>query len=234
MRKRSFGSLGIRTFTGSRGFTVIELIVALTVLGIVASIAMPVVIKFKIHAARSEAEVNLRYGFHLIQTYKEDSGSLPGPFSYGVYQEIYIPWMHDYDPYNYDRGFVGASGNRLNGQSHDPACSHNPYGDQLGFKTHNCGSLRYLYSLRIGRDAISGTNRWSPPKSGHFTLRAVASRGEFLNEGRGLSVGERSCNTGYGAGYYSEARGINQVGRLAGLYADQPYRSSFDATTQCR
>lgn len=74
----------MRTFTRSQrgnpeaGFTAIELLVVLIVIGILLAIAVPSYIGFRDRAANDEAKTNLREALPSAEAYLDDNGSYSG------------------------------------------------------------------------------------------------------------------------------------------------------------
>ena len=61
-----------------RGFTVIELLVVIIIIGILLAIAVPSYIGFRDRAANNEAKSNLRTALPAAEAYREDNGAYTG------------------------------------------------------------------------------------------------------------------------------------------------------------
>ena len=61
--------------SSERGFTVIELLVVIIIIGMLLAIAVPSYIGFRDRAANNEAKTNLRAALPVAEAYNEDNGS---------------------------------------------------------------------------------------------------------------------------------------------------------------
>lgn len=64
----------------AQGFTLIELVVAVGIIGILANMAVPSINAFKINAARSEARIQLKSIHALVESYRAAEGKSPDTF----------------------------------------------------------------------------------------------------------------------------------------------------------
>lgn len=104
-----------------QGFTLIELMVAVAIVGVLASMASAAFGGFKIKAARSEATVNLRTIHTLMETAFADLGGYPSSVL-----DLYGPIDADISK-----------------------CSTNSIFKDIGFSASNCPALRYLYGMNV-------------------------------------------------------------------------------------
>lgn len=75
-----------------RGFTLIELMIVVAIIGILAAIAVPNFMKFQARARQSEAKANLKAIFEIVKAYWGEAGT----FQCGT-----CGWVTDKPLYNY-------------------------------------------------------------------------------------------------------------------------------------
>ena len=89
-----------------RGFTLIELMIVVAIIGILASIAVPNFMKFQARARQSEAKTNLKAVFGLAKAYWGEAGT----FKCGT-----CGWQTDKNLYNYYMSAVATVTNGSKG-----------------------------------------------------------------------------------------------------------------------
>lgn len=82
MRDRCL-TLSLKFKSKERGFTLVELMVVVAIIGALVNMAMPVFKVFKIKAARSEMRVNLNHAHSLVRSYMAETGQQPLFFHHG-------------------------------------------------------------------------------------------------------------------------------------------------------
>jgi prepilin-type N-terminal cleavage/methylation domain-containing protein len=123
-----------------QGFSLVELMVVIAIIGIVASIGIPRYKIFQAKARQAEAKVNLKLIYTLQQAYYSDS-------------DKYASFAKLGEKYNCDSQTKMAK---------DP----NPKpGEDIGLRLSNCDKLRYTYSVEVKKSgsefivtASSGAN----------------------------------------------------------------------------
>ncbi len=86
----------MRTLIKERGFTLIELLVVITIIGILAAIALPNYIKAKDKAKEAEVKANIHTVQVAIERYDVDQARYPS-FLLGGDTEGWTKWHHTYD-----------------------------------------------------------------------------------------------------------------------------------------
>ena len=86
----------MRTLIKERGFTLIELLVVITIIGILAAIALPNYIKAKDKAKEAEVKANIHTVQVAIERYDVDQARYPS-FLLGGDTEGWAKWHHTYD-----------------------------------------------------------------------------------------------------------------------------------------
>ena len=69
---------GGRPFRGEDGFTMIEMLVVLIIIGALLALAVPAYIGYEARAADSSAKANLREALSSVEAYRADNGSYTG------------------------------------------------------------------------------------------------------------------------------------------------------------
>jgi len=87
---------GMRKLNKERGFTLIELLVVITIIGILAAIALPNYIKAKDKAKEAEVKANIHTIQVAIERYDVDQARYPS-FLLGGDTEGWVKWHHKYD-----------------------------------------------------------------------------------------------------------------------------------------
>ena len=91
------------TYKGSRGFTLIELMVVIVILGILATIMMPRILDRPEQARRMKAKVQIRNFQSAIALFKTDTGSYPTT-SQGLEALVGDPGVRGYKQGGYIEG----------------------------------------------------------------------------------------------------------------------------------
>lgn len=195
-----------------RGFTLIELMVAVGIIALLVNLSMPMYTTFKIKAARSEARVNMNYGYTLVRSYMAaNNGQQPPEFRYGPIKNGAGSWQC---------------------QQIDNV--------EIGFRLSDCMKVRYQYDLRSTQDFPNhGTSATSPE---WFTIGALSALGPAVRVGSGLGVSEDRCSHVSSAFEYYESLVLNQEKEygVSGTFGDawspfthQFHRNVHDAIYQC-
>ncbi len=151
------------------GFSLVELMVALGVVGILAAIAVPRYHSFVVQGRRSEAKTNLAHIAALQTSYKAEHGS----YYYGAA-------MSGTNGIGYKDGLGNV------GKCTDPADgSDEGLSNYLGFRPEHCPELRYLYRLRSASTAIAsaasdGSKPIFPDCSGRGCWKCGYNSGDAL------------------------------------------------------
>ena len=134
------------------GLSLVELMVAIGIIGVLGTLAIPRYKQFMVQARRGEAKANLSHLASLQKMYRVDHFKYyDGPAMTGVN----------------GIGYKDGLGNP--GKCHDPGGnSDEGLGNHLGFRPDDCRNLRYLYKFRTGNvaeasAASDGDNRWIYP-----------------------------------------------------------------------
>ena len=121
------------------GFSLVEMMVVVGIVGILAAIAIPRYHSFLVQARRAEATSNLNHIAALQESYKAEHGS----YYYGNA-------MAGNNGIGYKDG-LGKVGN-----CNDPVdASDEGLSNHLGFRPKGCNELRYFYQLRGGALAVA-------------------------------------------------------------------------------
>ena len=133
----------------NQGYTLIELMIVVTIIGILASVAIPNYQKFQSRARQSEAKVAL-------------SGIAATEKAYSVEVNSYSLCLNDigYIPDNIKRYYMIGFQAAVTGASCGPA----------GL----AATCLYTWDPNIGQTATSGVYRFLEPLSSHFTLSLPA------------------------------------------------------------
>ena len=106
-----------------RGFSLIELMVAISIVAVLVTLALPRYRVFQAKSRQAEAKVNLGFIADLQQTYKAE----------------FEKYYHNTTKFKVGGGGDGGHCNAVGGE-------HN----ELGFRVTDCSELRYTYSSRTG------------------------------------------------------------------------------------
>lgn len=87
-------------FSGNRGFTLIEIMIVVAIIGILSSLATPMVLKYQAQAKRAEAKLNLSAVFTGEMTFYSE-------YSYFTSYLDFVGWSPSGKTY-YRVGFTGA------------------------------------------------------------------------------------------------------------------------------
>ena len=122
------------------GFSLVELMVAVGIVGVLVTLAVPRYHQFMVQARRGEAKSNLSHIATLQETYKVDH------FSY--YSGAAMSGTN---------GVGYRDGSGYDGSCDDPATDVDEgINNHLGFRPNGCGQLRYFYQLRnSGNTAVA-------------------------------------------------------------------------------
>ncbi len=112
----------------TKGFSLIELMMVISIVSLISAIAIPKFYDFKAKAARGEVFINLSHAHMLVDSYKEDRhpGSWGLTIEYGVKFDSWSPRTETPTSYNVH-------------------CLSNV----VGFATTNCQKLRYFYNINL-------------------------------------------------------------------------------------
>lgn len=180
----------------NQGFTLIELMVAVTIVAILVNMALPLSRVFKIKAARAEARVNTDHGYTLVRTYMSENSTQPNAFQYGVL-------------------FFADGTTTADGKTHPDGsadCNYIGIGyseaNKIGFRLQDCLNLRYIYYFSPSRDAIGGGQI---DTISNFSMMAISSHSHLVGStaGRGFGFNPTACYHDSFFSYY-ENLGINQ------------------------
>jgi prepilin-type N-terminal cleavage/methylation domain-containing protein len=114
-RIRSFAALVQRRLEGEEGFTLVELMIVLIVMGILLTVAVPSYLSFKDKGARTAASQDVSQAFRAVQSYNADN---------------YLGSKNDPDGNPNNTGFLGLSLGALSTKydaSIDPNVSTSPF-----------------------------------------------------------------------------------------------------------
>ena len=127
MKKLYFKNLKRRALHQETGFSLIELMVVVSIITLVSALTIPKYYLFTAKAARVEAYQNLKFVHTLFENYREDVRPGAGGLNveYGVRFDAYTPRTPNPISYNI-------------------FCATNP----LGFSITNCQKLRYFTTSR--------------------------------------------------------------------------------------
>ena len=67
-----------RSFRGEDGFTMVEMLVVLIIIGALLALAVPAYIGYEVRAADNAAKANLRASLPAVEAYRADNGSYQG------------------------------------------------------------------------------------------------------------------------------------------------------------
>ena len=84
----------------SRGFTLVEMIFVIAIIGIVAAIAMPVVQSYIERGRRAQAIMDLQQMSDDLRKYDKSNGALPDDLTPVGYAGKVDPWGHAYEYFN--------------------------------------------------------------------------------------------------------------------------------------
>ena len=140
----------------ARGFTLIELMIVVAIIGILASIAVPNFMKFQARARQSEAKANLKAIFEIVKAYWGEAGT----FQCGS-----CGWETDKNLYNY---YLSASESNTKGSKGCPqgspvAAQSGAAGINGGFTTTAAGNIDAdatcdTWSINDNNDLENGSN----------------------------------------------------------------------------
>ena len=168
----------------SQGFSLVELMVVLSIVSVISGLAYPKYLTMKIRAGRIEAAQNLNHIHTLQEVYQSENET------YGLLQSLGSQTIVGIERGNCDSrasGFINS----------------------IGFHPPDPCNLRYSYSSVPSLDRYNNTRNCN---GNCFSARAVAvvrSSGIRVNTGKGFGIPPTSCDTGAFIGY-SEERVINQ------------------------
>ena len=159
----------------SKGFSLIELMVVMSIMGLVIGLSIPSVAILKIRAAQAEKTTYMREIFSLAHSFHGEYGRYPTYFNHGqaAAGEVFCTYVDETD---------GA----------DPGLAeHGVKARALGFWTPDCYKLRYLYSFTSssgsgGVDPTYGL-QWDS-SAGSWVFMAHQNDGQQLS-GFGLEYG---------------------------------------------
>ena len=121
------------------GFSLVELMVAVGIVGVLATLAVPRYHQFMVQARRGEAKSNLSHLATLQEVYKVEH--------YAYYQGGAMTGINGV-------GYKDGKGN--DGLCNDPLIDVDQgLGNYLGFRPNGCSELRYFYQFNAGGDAVA-------------------------------------------------------------------------------
>ena len=151
------------------GFSIIELMVVLSIISILTGIVLPKLKKLKINTARVEVTQNFNMIYGLQQTYYSENGRYGGFQEYGFYEQ-------DHQNISY--------------------CERTG-GNALGFRVSDPCKLRYRYGSTTDSDLVNnyyGGFSHSFGQTPHlFTATATAFKNQKQTGGRGFGISDFSC-----------------------------------------
>ena len=193
----------------NNAFSLVELMVVLSIISIVVGLAYPRYLNFKIRAARTEAFTNLNYIYTLKQSYFSENGSYGNLEGYGYRSNSTVG----------ESCFDDKSGTR----------------NEIGFSVTQPCQLRYSYS---GINSVGGTAKASEEKYPGPTLKVGRGFGiNSANCSGSIFSINSTLPVSFLKGAYSDAliidgdRNIDIF--LDGLPNIPNLEKLFDATKQC-
>lgn len=84
----------------ARGFTFVEMLLVIAIIGIVIAIAMPVVQSYLERGRRAQAVMDLQQMSDDIKKYERANGALPDSLTPVGYSGKLDPWSHSYEYFN--------------------------------------------------------------------------------------------------------------------------------------
>lgn len=176
------------------GFTLLELMVALGVLAILVQTSLPMIVKLRIVAARSEAKINLNNLYTLQKSfYAENDRYNSFPYAYGAFS-------------------IGPS----------EYCNTAALNNQLGFRVSEPCRLRYMYRTGNTHDPYNEYSSWTgqhdpsstsvskPPYIIALSFARDSNNGVFV-AGKGFSFPNDWCDVSWLSRYrYFDTLVMNQ------------------------
>jgi len=128
-----------------KGFTLIELMIVVAIIGILAAIAIPNFLRFQARAKQSEAKQNLGAIFTAYTSYFSDNNTFPGATTMVVGSGSFnCLAVADWEP----KGTIRYNYNCMNIEAFSPATNDSPCtpavptnGTQIDFTVASCGNV---------------------------------------------------------------------------------------------
>ena len=162
-----------------RGFSLIELMVVISIISLLTITSIPSFNRFKIKAARVEAKQNINALYTLVQSFHAEHSAYAPPATWYPLGDYYGEYFfHSLSP---DWGSVGNA-----------TCSESDsYPNIYGFRVSDCRKLRYNYHV----DATTGDGGTDFSLKSYFTITALAFY--YVKDDHKLVTGQgpptRSC-----------------------------------------